>query len=294
MLMLEKEVKKHKVHFHYGTQQRSLTHCQKGIEMVRSGRIGEIYHVDVWCYGGSDAVPNKPHDKVMPEGFDFDRWLGPAPLAEYSFARCRAATGIYHTYDYALGFIAGWGAHPLDIAVWGLKGKMMDGYQTEGRGAFFSQSIMFDTIDNWDLKLIYNNGLTCRFISTEWAGDYLGTYLEKPAGDGTCFFGEKGWISISRGQIASNIPEINKELNVDVVGENGKHGENFIKVIKGKIEEIAPLEDAILSDGISHVGDIAIRSGSSVNWDAVKREFPDAPDLEKQYFHRELREPYTI
>ena len=285
MLLLEKEVKKNKTHFQYGTQQRSLSHCQKGIEMVRSGRIGEISHVDVWAPEGS-GIPVKPEDKAMPDGFDFDRWLGPAPQAEYSFARCRSATGIYHTYDYALGFIAGWGAHPLDIAVWGVKDQMNDISTHKGTGLLFPEGMLFDTIRSWDVDIKYNKGLTMHFMSTDLARPVVSEYLPNMAGDGTAFFGEKGWISISRGQIASNIPEIHNELNVGVVGENGKHGENFIKTIKGEIKEIAPLEDAILSDCVSHMGNITIRSGNEVKWDARKREFPENSELEMQFFNR--------
>ena len=46
-------------------------------------------------------------------------WIGPAPMRPYTRSRC-SEWGAYHIYDYALGFIAGWGAHPLDIAQWGL------------------------------------------------------------------------------------------------------------------------------------------------------------------------------
>jgi predicted dehydrogenase len=294
MIMLEKEMKKRNLHFHYGTQQRSLAHCQKGIEMVRAGRLGEITHVDVWAPQGS-GEPVNPEDKVMPDGFDFDRWLGPAPLAEYSYARCRASTGIWHIYDYAIGFIAGWGAHPIDIAVWGVKEKMKDISVHNGTGSLFPEGMLFDTIASWDVDIKYNNGLTMHLMSTDLAAPVVTKYLPGHHGDGTAFFGGKGWISISRGQIASNIPEVHEELNnVGVVGENGKHGENFIKAVKGEIEEPAPLEDAILSDCISHMGNITIRSGKEVKWDPNKRSFPDAPELENEYFHRKMRAPYTV
>lgn len=294
MLLLEKEVRKSRVKFHYGTQQRSLEHCRKGIEMVQSGKLGAINHVDIWAPGGAGSLPVNPEDKEVPAGFDLDRWLGPAPEAEYSFARCCVNTGIWFTYDYALGFIAGWGAHPLDIAVWGVKEQMKDVALHQGQGTLFPDGMLFNTIDNWDIQINYKKGLTAHFMSTDLAVPTISKYLENPDGDGTAFFGDKGWISISRGQAASNIPEIHEELNKNVVGENGRHGENFIKVIKGEIDELAPLEDAILSDCISHMGNIAIRSGQEVTWDAVNRKFPDDPGLEMSYFHRKGREPYRV
>lgn len=286
MLELEREVKKAGVKFHYGTQQRSLEHAQKGIEMIRSGKIGKIHQVDVWAPGGAESLPVNPEDKIMPEGFDFDQWLGPAPKAEYSFARCRASTGVWFTYDYAIGFIAGWGAHPLDIAVWGVRDQMKDVSVHQGVGGMFPEGMLFNTVNNWDIQIQYEKGLSLNFMSTELAGPTVGKYLENFDGDGTAFHGEKGWISISRGQAASNIPEIHEELNRNVVGENGRHGENFIRVIKGEIPELAPLEDAILSDCISHMGNIVVRSGNPVKWDAVNRKFPDQPELEGTYFHR--------
>ncbi len=293
MLLLEKEINRNKVHFHYGTQQRSLVHCQKGIDMIRNGRLGEISHVDVWAPQGA-GLPVKPEDKNMPAGFDLDRWCGPAPLSEYSFARCQASTGIWHNYDYAIGFLAGWGAHPLDIAVWGVKEKLKGESSHKGNGKMFPDGMLFNTVASWDVDIKYKNDFNMHFMSTDLASSVVSKYLPDHAGDGTAFFGDKGWISISRGQIESDIQEIHKELNVGEVGENGKHGENFIKTLKGEIDEIAPLEDAIISDCISHMGDISIRSGQEVKWDAKKRKFPDTPELENQYFHRELRKPYTV
>ncbi len=50
------------------------------------------------------------------------------------------------------------------------------------------------------------------------------------SGDGTTFYGTKGWISLGRGAAASDIPKLHKELNVKVYGENNMNGFNFISV----------------------------------------------------------------
>lgn len=293
MMVLEKTMQKSRLVFHYGTQQRSLEHCQKGIRMIQNGEIGKINHIDIWAPQGEGA-PVHPDDNVMPVGFDFDRWLGPAPEKEYSFARCGHATGIYHTYDYALGYIAGWGAHPLDIAVWGAKDLFLDVSTHQGIGRFFPEGMLFDTIASWDVQIQFRKGLTAHFMSTDLADPTVSKYLPGFASDGTAFFGEKGWISLSRGQAASDLPEIHARLNEKVLGENGQHGLNFIKAIQGEIDPIAPLDDAILSDCISHLGNIAIRTGEAVQWDAVFRRFPEKPELEKSYFNRIPRAPYEV
>ena len=115
------------------------------------------------------------------------------------------------------------------------------------------------------------------------------------SGDGTTFYGTKGWISLGRGAAASDIPKLHKELNVKVYGENNMNGFNFIEAVKGEINPVNPLDDAILSDSISHMGNMLIRSGKDkIVWDAKKRRIINYPELKSDYFQREAREPYTV
>ncbi len=70
------------------------------------------------------------------------------------------------------------------------------------------------------------------------------------------------------------------------------HGANFARVIKGEISEFDPLDEAIISDTISHMGDIAIRTGKEVHWDPTKGTITNHPDAMK-LFDREMRPPYN-
>lgn len=56
------------------------------------------------------------------------------------------------------------------------------------------------------------------------------------------------------------------------------HGANFAKVIKGQMAQFAPLDEAIISDCISHMSDIAIRTGKEVNWDPEKGTITNLPE----------------
>ena len=108
---------KHKRIFQYGTQQRSQEILKRGIELVLNGYIGELQRIEVWAPAGAgggslDEIP-------VPAGLDYDLYLGPAPMKPCSKDRITSA-GSWYCSDYALGFIAGWGAHPLDIAIWGM------------------------------------------------------------------------------------------------------------------------------------------------------------------------------
>ncbi len=296
MLKLEKEIKNKNLVFQYGTQQRSLEHIQKGIQMVKSGEIGEIHKIEIWAPSAEGRsfgrVEGSVADDNPPAGLDYDRWSGPAPVKPYSEARV-AKTGIWNLYDYCLGMISSWGAHPLDVAVWGAKEKMNDVCTVTGFGSLFPENSFFDTVLYWNLNLIYENGLAVDFVSDNYAGK-MQEKLQQSL-NGTTFYGDKGWISLGRGNAASSIEKLDKELNVVVYGENNLHGLNFIKTIKGKIEEINPLDEAILSDTISHLGNILIRSGKDkIVWDPVNRKINNYPELINKFFHRENREPYNI
>ena len=69
-------------------------------------------------------------------------------------------------------------------------------------------------------------------------------------------------------------------------------GKMFLDVIHGTSRETCPLEDAILSDTLSHMGDIAIRSRTSVTWDPQKGEVVGDKKA-NQLFMRNMRAPYT-
>src|SRR5205807_10105778 len=114
---LRREVHRHRRIFQFGTQQRSSRIFRLACELVRNGRIGKLKHIIVWAPGSS---PGGPTTQVpVPPGLNYEMWLGPAPFRPHTQDLC-SADGAKKTWwfisDFALGFIAGWGIHPIDIA----------------------------------------------------------------------------------------------------------------------------------------------------------------------------------
>ena len=70
-------------------------------------------------------------------------------------------------------------------------------------------------------------------------------------------------------------------------------GQLFVDSVKGNIPEACPLSDAILSDCVSHMSNIAIRTGKKITWDPIKGEVVGDPEANK-WFIREMRAPYTV
>ena len=180
---LREAVHRYGAMFQYGTQQRSFnTHCGFACELVRNGYIGELK-------GGPRRRPQRRHAAAIPRrsrcptGLDYDLWLGPAPVTPYTHDRVVGA-GRWHIYDYAIGFIAGWGAHPLDIAHWGYPHIPVE---YEGTGCIPTEGL-FDTVVDWDVRGRYASGVE---------------FTLKPGGDKTTFVGTEGWVAASRGGISA-------------------------------------------------------------------------------------------
>jgi predicted dehydrogenase len=297
--ILEKELKASDVRFHYGTQQRAMSHMKLAVSMIKDGLIGEVERVEAWSPGKNDVPSPQCVEVPVPNDFDYDRWTGPARLNPYCPDRV-TNNGSWFQNDYSIGFLAGWGAHPLDIMIWALKDQMNGEYTCEGTGTFWEPDGMYNNIYSWDLNYEYKSGVKLRFMSSDVVEKKnVWKYRKIKDYNSTTFYGSKGWISVGRGTAESNIPELDQKLNnfpkdpkSGHIKEDGyKMGQLYIDVVKGTIKETNPLEDAILSDCVSHMGDIAIRTGRKITWNPVVGEVVGDPEADK-IFRREAREPY--
>ncbi len=176
--------------------------------------------------------------------------------------------------------------------IWALKDKLSGTYSCEGTGMIWPGDGLYNNIFTWDLNYSYDSGIEVRFQSTDQAKKEVLNHRTSKEENGTTFYGSKGWISLSRSSVQSDIPEIDAKLNAASMDSDGMD-QLFLDVIRGEREEACPLEDAILSDTISHMGNMAIRMNRKVSWDPIKGETINDPEANK-LFIREMREPYQI
>jgi predicted dehydrogenase len=102
--------------FQTGSQQRSDARFRLACELVRNGRIGQVKRVEARLPGAPAGGPFPA--QPVPADLDWDRWLGPAPRADYLKERTHGS--FRYWYEYAGGMVTDWGAHHLDITQWGL------------------------------------------------------------------------------------------------------------------------------------------------------------------------------
>ncbi len=253
--------------FQYGTQQRGQEILKRGIELVLNGYIGDLQRIEVWAPAGKGG--GSLEEITVPDGLDYDLYLGPAPMKPCSKDRITSAASWYCS-DYSIGFIAGWGAHPLDIAIWGQNYDQQGPVSFRGTGDFPTPDALFNNCATWDVEIKFAGGMPMHFMSTNHAQPIVSQYRKSVPGDGTTFFGSKGWVSLNRGGAEASNPEWLKlkecEGDKRVLYRN-KYYAAFVESVRDRTPSVAPIEDAVRSDALSHLSLMAIKSGQEVVWD---------------------------
>lgn len=262
--------KKHDRIFQYGTQQRSGELLKRGVELVRNGYIGELERIDAWAPSGKSG--GSMTEIPVPAGLDYELYIGPAPMRPCTSDRI-TAPGSWYCSDYSAGFIAGWGAHPLDTAIWGMDADLKGPYSLRGTGNRPTPDALFNTYTNWDVHVKFSNGVTMHFMDSQTARNIVEGYLPEYRGNGTTFFGTKGWVSLSRDGADASDPSWLKlrqcEGNERVRYYKSYYGA-FVKSVRERTPSMGPIEDAVRSDAISHLSVMAMDTGGEVVWDPQK------------------------
>lgn len=288
---LREAIRRYGAIFQYGTQQRSERNFRFACELVRNGLIGKLHTIHVWCVSGDQGGSTQP--VPVPEGFDYDLWLGPAPYTPYTVDRCTPQGG-YWCYNTSLGYIAGWGVHPLDIAQWGKGADHTGPVELEGHGEIPSDGL-YSTITSWDTRYRYEDGVEVRFVSADRVRPLIEGY-RGPNDHGTTFLGDKGWVSVDRSHILADPPSLLKTvLGEDSIHlyESDNHCQNFLDSIESRKETISPIESAVRVDTISQLLNIAIRLGRKIHWDPLSEKITNDTDAERMLI-RPMRSPWTL
>jgi hypothetical protein len=278
-LECRKLVKKHNRIFQYGTQQRSSAHCRLGCELVRGGKIGKITALEVDAPNG--GAGGSTQEAPAPEDLDYDMWIGPAPVKPYTADRCKPP-GTYWIYDYSIGYLAGWGAHPLDILVWGCDCDLAGPMTFEGTGMIPTEGL-YDTVYNWEVSIEMAGGIKMIF---------------RPGADRTKFIGEGGWVEVARPRNrtkSSPSTLMESQLGLDDVRlpVSGNHQQNFVDCVKSRETPVSNIDEAVRSDIISQISDIAVRTGRKITWDPVKEVIIGDEEASKM-LSRPMRAPWTL
>ena len=272
-------VKRYGAVFQTSTEDRSVAIYHRMAELVRNGRIGKLQKIHVQLPGGP-AKPGDPAPKPVPEGLDWDLWLGPAPWKPY-----RDGLHAFHwrwNRDYSGGSLTDWGAHQLDTAQWANDTERTGPIEIEGTGKRHENGL-YDVFYEYHLTYKYANGVEMHVDST---------------GTGLRFEGTEGWVGNDswRAPVKASSQEI---LN-SVIGPEEIHlftcpaGEhrNFLDCVKSRREPYFPAEIGHRCSTVAHLGNIAMDLGRKLRWDPATERFDD--DQANRMCSRAVRQPWRL
>jgi predicted dehydrogenase len=277
-------VKKHERVFQTGSQQRSDSNFRRACELVRNGRIGKLHTVRVGLPSGRPdygKTGNRKKPEPVPEGFNYDFWLGPAAAAPYAPARCHV--NFRWIYDYSGGQVTDWGGHHPDCAQWGMGTEDTGPVEIRNAKGVFPPDELWNTATEFYFEAIYANGVKMIVSNKE----RMGVKWE----------GTEGWVSADRGKHDANPKSIlDSKIGPNEIHlyESNNHYRNFIDCVISRKQTVAPVETAHRSITICHLGNIALRLGrDKLKWDPVKEEILDDAEAAKM-LSRPYREPWKL
>ena len=271
---------KHKRVVQVGQQQRSSGHWQQMVEYLRSGKLGTIGRVHIWGNFNYAAVTPRP-DAPVPDGVDFDTWLGPTPVKTFNPQRFHGSWRMF--WDYGGGLMTDWGVHLLDMGLWGLNVTGMPNKIVATGGKFYYPEGAHETLDSQTVSYLFDN---CIMSWENNAGVETGPYGR---GYGVLFKGTNGTLVADRDnwmvypEMGRNREPKTPELKVAADYQDHKlHVKNFVDCVKTRnFQTACTIENGSLCAKYAHLGNIAARLNTALVYDDAAKSFKGTPEANR-------------
>jgi predicted dehydrogenase len=307
--LIEQVVKQTGRVFQVGTMQRTESGQRflQAVALVKAGRIGTVEKVTCGINGMS-ASPVIPVASV-PQGLDWEFWLGPAPKVDYRalpemrkgygggvplYSNCHYAFRNWH--EYSGGKLTDWGAHHVDIACWALGA----GDTGPSKVSPLEYTLPVEYKDGQPLVHDQYNAATKFKIQVDMPND-VEMIITSEGDNGIMFEGTKGRFFVNRGKIVGKPVEDLKDDPLpsgaieDVYGGkvSENHTANFIEAMRARQQPISDVWTHNRMLEICHLSNIAMRLGRELNWNPEQREII-GDEQANSFLTRENRKGYEI
>jgi predicted dehydrogenase len=263
-----------------GLQQRSGSHFQSAVELVQSGKLGQVRLAKAWV-AHSRKPFGKRADEAVPQGVDYDLWLGPSSERPFNAHRFHHHWQWFN--EYGIGELGNWGVHLLDVARWGLQLELPERISASGGNYVFkSGQEMPDTLAAtfhypqhtilWEHRLWSNHGLEGR-------------------GSGVSFHGENGTLVVDRS--GWKVYDSKERLTSDTSDQLNAHLRNFVDCIRTRQRPNADIEIGHLSTALCQLGNIAWMLNREVTFDSDSKTFGDDAQA-NQLLTKTYRDPWQL
>ena len=290
--------------FQTGTQYRSIPTIREVCNFVRAGRLGKVKSVfALWhsLAGFLGSARCRPYAEALdverrrnsyapihcalpaepvPEGLDWDRWVGPAPWQPYNrLFHINPRPGVVpwaFCADFGAASVTWHHSHSADVIQYAL------GAETSGpvelihpsTGQFptltcrYANGTLLHLVDNWNMvKDVYKAvPPTARL-----AGNF-----------GGIFVGEKGWVTsmTTGGPIEAGPEDLFKQIKLTTrqvnPGDNNHHA-NWFDCLRTRRQPSCPAEIGHRSASLGHLTIIAHQLQRSLKWNPDTEQFINDP-----------------
>jgi predicted dehydrogenase len=267
--IMHKAAKRHGKMVQVGQWQRSQPHFVDAINFVKSGKLGRIRTCKAWSYvDWKGAVPKVP-DSAVPEGVDYNSWLGPAPRRPFNINRFHFTWRWY--WEYGNGLMTDWGVHLIDYILYGMGKTIPSSVMAIGGKYAFPEDDMVtpDTMtavyDFNDFTMIWEH--TIGIGLGNWKRPHGMSYIGE---NGTLVLDRSGWEVFPEKERIEAVP-----LQKNVGNGLDLHVKNFLDCIKNNtpVKLNAGIDVGRGVALVAQMGNIAYRTGEKVVWDDAKQQF---------------------
>ena len=294
--ILVKAASKYNKHVQMGNQRRSWPGVNEAMKELSSGVIGRVYYAKGWYTNRRKPIGI---GKVVapPATLDYELWQGPAPRRPYKDNMIHY--NWHWFWNWGTGEACNNGTHEIDVMRWGLNVGMPNRITSGGGRLAYKDD--WETPDTQNITYEFDNN-----TSITWEGKSCNSFDEAKTGRGTIFYGDKGTLVIPAGDDYKIYDPENKlvreatsplgqvEATAQGMGEklDITHLQNFVDTIRGKARLNSPITEAYISTMLPHLGNIAQRTGKTINYD-TKNNRCDDHDA-KKFWAREYEKGWEM
>ena len=251
-----------------GTQSRSRPSTLEAMEIIKSGKIGKVVMAKAWDVQLRDDIGHKENSPV-PEGIDYDTWLGPAPWIPFNENRFHYKWHWH--WHFGTGDAGNDGAHQLDIARWALGVDYPKTASGMGGKLFFDDDQQ--TPDTMNVTFDYGGKALI------WEMRIWNPYGMDGQENGVAVYGSEATVQIGRWnrrwgyKLFDGDGELVEHNDAD--DESDDHMRNFVECVRTRKLTNADISIGHLSALHCHLANIVARTGRNVAFDQESEQAID-------------------
>lgn len=253
----------------HGTQARSKPHVLRAIDWCRSGKLGQVLSAKAWNIQLRDHIGHKP-DGPVPEGVDYDTWLGPAPWIPFNENRFHYKWHWH--WHFGTGDAGNDGVHQIDIARWMLGVSYPRTVSGMGKKLFFDDDQQ--TPDTMNITFDYGEK------TLQWEMRIWNPYGMNGIDNGVAAYGTEGMLHLGRWQGGTGFRVFDRDgamIHADTTNEPDTHQRNFIDCVRSRKLPNADIGIGHMTALHSHLANIVARVNRTVQFDPETESIPTDP-----------------